>query len=586
MLLIQELIYKLKINQILLWFWSNKGLVLRALFCWIIGLIILQFDEKKDYDLRLQIRGVQKADTKIVIIRLPFSSADSPLSQYKEASFFSWERYMAILQQASPQVVAFTFIPNHITNKVIKSFQESTIPYLFSSMDYSMAKTQVTQPYVSGLFTDSDGVVRRFRSYSQEAEHLLSGLALKLHPQMHIPSSFVINFRGTIKSSFTVYSALEVISPGFQTQLLKDKIILVAPANEDPVYYRTPIGELSRIEILANALDNLLNYRWIKRIPKFWSKIFLLLLTILGLSLVLYYPQFISFLLFLWISTAITTLSIWLFDTFYFWTPILSPLFLLGLIYIIFISYQLSLKENLTWRLQQEKKYLFEVEQLKTNFVSLISHDLKTPIAKIQAIVDRLLVQKLSSEIQTDLTQLRNESTELHKYIQSILKITRVESQEFKLTKSPQDINKIIQDVVSQLSTLAQSKSIQIQVDLEPLFLIDVDKMLINEVLINLVENAIKYSPKSSEIKIASSELDDKIVITIEDHGPGISKEEQKNIFKKFHRGKEHSLHTKGSGLGLYLVKYFIELHQGEIFIESELGAGTTVIITLPMDDL
>ena len=96
--------------------------------------------------------------------------------------------------------------------------------------------------------------------------------------------------------------------------------------------------------------------------------------------------------------------------------------------YVIFISYQLSEKENQTWRLQQEKQLLSELDQLRNNFVSLISHDLKTPIAKIQAICDRLLSGPVVAEVRESLGNLRKESVELHRYIQSILQISRLES--------------------------------------------------------------------------------------------------------------------------------------------------------------
>ena len=110
------------------------------------------------------------------------------------------------------------------------------------------------------------------------------------------------------------------------------------------------------------------------------------------------------------------------------------------------------------------------------------------------------------------------------------------------------------------------------------------DRILIHEVILNLIENAIKYTPQGGHIKVSSTEIDEQVVVVVEDSGDGIDKSEIVKVFDKFHRGKDHSMKTKGSGLGLYLVKYFIELHGGEVFLESERGKGTTVGFTLPIE--
>ena len=107
------------------------------------------------------------------------------------------------------------------------------------------------------------------------------------------------------------------------------------------------------------------------------------------------------------------------------------------------------------------------------------------------------------------------------------------------------------------------------------------DKTLIFEVILNILENAIKYSYNDEIITVRSRETDNTILLSFEDHGPGITQEEQLNVFKKFHRGKNHSFDSKGSGLGLYLVKYFVELHGGTIDVSSVMGQGTEFTIKL-----
>src|SRR5690606_10376599 len=176
--------------------------------------------------------------------------------------------------------------------------------------------------------------------------------------------------------------------------------------------------------------------------------------------------------------------------------------------YVVFLGYQLTLKENEAWRLEQEKKFFSEIEQLKNNFVSLISHDLKTPIAKIQAICDRLLAQPASADVHEGLERLRQESSVLHRYIQSILKMSRVESRDFKLNKEAADINEMIETVVSQLTPLIQQKHIHLELNLEPIFSIELDSLLIQEVILNLIENAVKYTPEKGSIEVSSREIE------------------------------------------------------------------------------
>ena len=222
---------------------------------------------------------------------------------------------------------------------------------------------------------------------------------------------------------------------------------------------------------------------------------------------------------------------------------------------------------------------------MKNNFVSLISHDLKTPIAKIQAVLDRVLTQgPHPDELQTDLFSLRDYSEELNRYIQSILKVLRVESREFKILKETADINGIIENVIERLRPLAHSKKIRIETELEPMFLIELDVTLMTEVFMNIIENAIKYTPDDGYVKIKSFETETDVLVQVSDSGEGIRPEDQEQVWKKFVRGKTQDHKTKGTGLGLYLVKYFIELHGGQIYFKSEPSKGTTFFVQLPLE--
>ncbi|NUN07229.1 MAG: histidine kinase, partial [Bdellovibrio sp.] len=240
--------------------------------------------------------------------------------------------------------------------------------------------------------------------------------------------------------------------------------------------------------------------------------------------------------------------------------------------------------EQKNFHLQQEQEYLQELERLKNNFVSLISHDLKTPIAKIQAIVDRLLTQHQDPDLNQDLRSLRLYGDELNRYIQSILKVLRVESRDFKIHTEVGDINEVIEEALHTLRPLAREKNVAIHTALEPMFSLEFDTTLIKEVIINLVENAIKYTPPGGRIEVISEESEDHVHVIVKDTGEGIKPEDLEKVWGKFTRGSDQDLKSKGTGLGLYLVKYFIELHGGKVRMESSLGQGTTVAFTLPLD--
>jgi signal transduction histidine kinase len=168
--------------------------------------------------------------------------------------------------------------------------------------------------------------------------------------------------------------------------------------------------------------------------------------------------------------------------------------------------------------------------------------------------------------------------------VSSILDLSRIESKEVVLNKSSRDINSLVKEVIKKYEFNAKSKNIQLKAELEPLFSIKLDVDLMRQVIGNLVENAIKYSPEDSEVTIASKEAEGRIQVAIKDNGPGIPKDEIDNIFLKFYRSKSAKASPiKGTGLGLYLAKYFVELHQGTLKVESQPEQGSLFVVELPV---
>jgi len=212
-----------------------------------------------------------------------------------------------------------------------------------------------------------------------------------------------------------------------------------------------------------------------------------------------------------------------------------------------------------------------------------MSHDLKTPVAKIAGIADILRVQYDNAPDQRVLLDnIINSTKELNNFITSILDLTKIESRNITLRIESKDINTFVDSTVDKLMFEAKEKNMNIIKDLAPLYPIKVDVDLINRALANLIGNAIKYAGEGKQINVKTWDDDQWVYIEIKDNGKGIREDDLEYIFDKFYRVKDDESHQiKGSGLGLYLVKYFIELHHGTIEVESVLDEGTTFLIKL-----
>lgn len=570
---------------------QSKPFWLRGLFSLLIGVTILYATDNEQYDQRFQIRGNQKANEDILLLYISQSEWESMGQQmkYPKPHLSQWQpqlwnKVLDELQKGQPQSIGVTFSfagtkASHSSGE-LKDFNNV---YWHSSNENS----QFSRPHflnpnsknfgASHLHRDSDQFIRRHGFPKGQLTLLEKVAGKKAYPPDRNP---LINFRGK-KGRFKSIGLTDLFKKNYPKGLLKGKHLLVGSYAESQLFL-TPLGPMTNLEILANTLDNILENRWIQKLPRALSLLYLVGLLIIGAWLMSFCPQNIGLVFLFWIGTMSTALFTWTFDSFYFWIPILAPNCLLASTYIIFLSLQLKMKEKTNWLLEQEHKMQTESERLKSNFVSLISHDLKTPLAKIQAICDQLINQDFAEEHIKDLKNLRHESKELHKYIQSILKVSHIESQDFKIHKEASDINKIIQSVTHHLRPIANEKDITIHENLEPIFLIELDSVLIHEVILNVVENSIKYSNTSGTITIKTQEKDEQVKITITDKGPGINPSDLKQIFNKFYRSPKAS-DTKGSGLGLYLVKYFIELHSGSVSLQSQENQGTQVEIHLPI---
>jgi len=589
------------------WLGRRLGFFWRGFVCLMIGFLFLLNSRQGNFDTRLKFRGNQAKSTKIALITLhpneipkhqALLGSPAPLSEMVDVTdtFYwnieLWTRLMAKVLSANPRAVGITlvfgeslaplslskdqkslFYDTRVLWAGVTSANDNPIYPVFSKLDKSNVGS-------IDIARDEDGIARKLITQDEDFQPMVMKFSGRTSSE---EQTQLINFRGDSRV-FDEYSATDILTGQVKPEALKGKIILIGSEAGRQSLYLTPLGPSTRHTILAHMLDQLLEKRRIQLAPLWVYFLLLVLFVWLTILIMTKYPQSISFVFLAWILTLWAALSAWIFDSVYFWLPVSSVIVLVAAAYVIFLGYQANSIERQHYKLKQEQKYLRELEQLKNNFVSLISHDLKTPIAKIQAVLHRLQLQNQTPELSLDLKSLQESSEELSRYIQSILRMLRVESRDFRLHIEVGDINTIIEDVILQITPLAKEKNITLKAHLEPMFSSEFDHTLIREVLVNIVENAIKYTPQNGQITLHSQEKENMIYIDVTDTGEGIPEPEISQVWGKFVRGKDQDLKTKGTGLGLYLVKFFIELHGGKVALQSAVGKGTTISFCLPAE--
>ncbi len=225
-------------------------------------------------------------------------------------------------------------------------------------------------------------------------------------------------------------------------------------------------------------------------------------------------------------------------------------------------------------------KELNSIEYLRKDFVSNISHELKTPIASIQGFTKLLAKENLSKEEKQEYIDIIiEETTRLSNLSNNMIKLTNFENQEIVTNKKEYRLDEQMRKCIIMLEEKINEKNIKVELDTEEMIITE-DADLIMEVWINLLNNAIKYSKENGNIDIKITEESEFFKVQIKDDGIGIPKDKQERIFEKFFQvEKSHSY--DGSGLGLAIVKRIIDLTKGKIEVESKDGEGTSFFVYL-----
>lgn len=229
-----------------------------------------------------------------------------------------------------------------------------------------------------------------------------------------------------------------------------------------------------------------------------------------------------------------------------------------------------------------------EVDRMKSEFISLASHQLRTPLSAIKTYTHMLsdgYMGELSGAQKSSLNTIIKASDRMNELISTLLNITRMESGTIAVSPKSVRLDSIAHDVVKELALMASDKSIRLSMHSRPKTGITItsDPLIIKEILSNLITNGIKYTPDKGEVSVMLRSRKDNVLIEVYDSGWGIPKLSQEQIFSKFFRA--HNIvkrETTGTGLGLYLVKGLVDALGGRIWFSSEEGKGTSFFVSLP----
>jgi PAS domain S-box-containing protein len=226
-----------------------------------------------------------------------------------------------------------------------------------------------------------------------------------------------------------------------------------------------------------------------------------------------------------------------------------------------------------------------KLEQLKDEFIGLVSHELRTPLTVIGGCLSTLITEwnRLSpSEVQQLLKDALLESQSLSHLIENLLELSRAQAQQLTLYSEMIDIKSLVKETLHKIKQQAPSHRFVTSVPSEPM-LMNADPLRIERILYNLLDNAAKYSPPDSQIKVSANAEPERLVIGVSDHGKGLSSSEQTRIFGPFQRLENNRPdQARGAGLGLMVCRRLVEAHGGEIWVESKKGRGSTFFFSLP----
>lgn len=247
----------------------------------------------------------------------------------------------------------------------------------------------------------------------------------------------------------------------------------------------------------------------------------------------------------------------------------------------------LTLKNAQLLRSQSEMKVLREADKLKSDFIAAVSHDLRSPLTAIRASVESLLDREGYWPVRDHEHVLHNiagQTSRLGRLVDQLLDLSRIEAGTLPLDREWTELSVLLADTVTKFESLNADCCVeQVLAHDLPLHYVDPDRL--SQVLWNLLENANKYSAPYSPILLEAKCIDNEVVMSVADRGPGIPVTEREKIFQHFYRlDRDHRTHTQGSGLGLAICRGIVEAHGGRIWVEDRPGGGSEFCVALPLE--
>jgi two-component system phosphate regulon sensor histidine kinase PhoR len=259
----------------------------------------------------------------------------------------------------------------------------------------------------------------------------------------------------------------------------------------------------------------------------------------------------------------------------------ISSILMLSLFFILIIIVAFS---SSLYQLVKHKK----ISEIKTDFINNMTHEFKTPIATINLALDSIKNPKViddNDKVLRYVKMIREENKRMHSQVENVLRISRLEKNQIEISKETIDMHDILEDGITHVSLLVDSRKGFIKTHLEAITSeISGNEFHLTNVVVNMLENAIKYTVGSPKIEVYTESTNKFFIFKIKDEGIGLSKAVQKQVFNKFYREQKGNIHdVKGHGLGLAYVKEIVEKHHGTVFVESEKGIGSTFTVKLPI---
>jgi len=230
---------------------------------------------------------------------------------------------------------------------------------------------------------------------------------------------------------------------------------------------------------------------------------------------------------------------------------------------------------------------LKRLEEIRKDFVANVSHELRTPISSIKGYAETLLDGKVDGEdnVKEFLSIIYQNSNRLANLIDDLLDLSKIESGKMKMEFEPLEILPVVNRCINVLEKSAKEKTLSIKLNIPDKFpKVLGDHKRLAQVFLNLLDNAIKYTPEGGSITVSAASKEKITQIDISDTGIGISEKDLPRIFERFYRvDKAHSRELGGTGLGLSIVKHIVQAHDGQVWVQSMLGQGSTFSFTIPI---